>query len=77
MALSGTHPLYGGPSYNYSYPQELDPTELQYFQEQELQDPQQQQAGSYLGQSNYQASQSYTQSFWNRYNKKGGFSAPG
>ena len=66
------HPLYGGPSYDYSYGKDLDPTELQYFQELELQQSlQQRQLSGYLGQSNYNVDQSYTQSFLQRYNKGG------
>lgn len=54
--------LRGGPSYSYSYEQDLDPTEMQYLQEQALQESQQ--AGNFLGQSNYQIKQSYSQSYW-------------
>lgn len=57
MAMQG---LYGGPSYNYSY-QELDPTERQYLQEQALQ-----QASDFLGQSDFQVKQSFSQSHWQR-----------
>lgn len=53
--------LRGGPSYNYSYWQDLDPTERQYLQEQALQESQ---VGGFLGQSNYQVKQSYSQSYW-------------
>ena len=53
--------LRGGPSYNYNYWQDLDPTERQYLQEQALQESQ---AGGFLGQSNYQVKQSYSQSYW-------------
>ena len=60
MAMQG---LYGGPSYHYSY-QELDPTERQYLQEQALQESQQ--ASGFLGQSNFQPKQSFSQSHWQR-----------
>lgn len=66
MAGSAAHSLYGGPSYNYNYQQELDPTEMQYLQGQTLQESQQLQ---HLGQSNYQVNQSYSQSYWQRYHK--------
>ena len=70
---SGYYPLQGGPSYRYSY-QELDPTELQYLQEQQqlyLQESEQAQPGAssygHLGQTGFQAGQSYTQSYWQNY----------
>lgn len=73
------HSLSGGASYNYSFGYEgssgekLDPTELQYFQEQALQlSLQQQQLSGYLGQSNYQVDQSYTQSYLRRFGKASG-----
>ncbi len=59
--------LYGGPSYNYTYgklEEGLDPTEQQYFEEQALQQSLQQHQYQYLGQSNYQAEQSYSQSYF-------------
>ena len=56
--------LRGGPSYNYSY-DELDPTELQYLQEGALQESHQ--AGSFLAKSSFQAHQSFSQSYWQRY----------
>ena len=59
---SSAHPLYGGPSYDYSYQQELDPTEQQYFQELALGESQQL---PHLGQSRYQ--DSYSQSYMQRY----------
>lgn len=61
--------LRGGPSYDYSYGQDLDPTEMQYLQEQALQESLR--AGSFLGQSNYQIKQSYTQSYWKQYSRAG------
>lgn len=71
--------LQGGPSYRYSYlQQEMDPTELQYLQEQQqlyLQESQQLQpggGGAAYGQSGFQAGQSYTQSYWQAYQGKGG-----
>lgn len=77
--MEAGNPLYGGASYNYSNGNEgnsgenLDPTELQYFQEQALQlSLQQQQLGGYLGQSNYQVDQSYSQSYLHKFAKAGG-----
>lgn len=63
--------LRGGPSYNYSYEQDLDPTEMQYLQEQALQESQQ--ASAFLGQSDYQVKQSYSQSYW----RQAGLPLPG
>ena len=72
MAVPSSYALYGGPSYNYNYgKQELDPVELQYFQEQALQQSLQQQQLANLAQSNYNAEHSYTQSFLQRYNRGG------
>ncbi len=64
--------LYGGPSLNYNYGKELDPTEQQYFQEQALQQSLQQQqfAGYRLGQSNYNVEQSYSQNYLQRQRAK-------
>ena len=59
--------LYGGPSYGYSYQQDLDPVEQQYLQEQALQESQQFQ---HMGQSNYHVNQSYSQSYWQRYHRQ-------
>jgi len=69
--------LYGGPSYNYTYQQELDPTEVQYFQEQALQESQQLQQG-FLGQSNYQVNQSFSLSYRQKQHRGSvGFSTSG
>ncbi len=85
MAASSSaaeHPLQGGPSYRYSY-QEMDPTELQYLHEQQqqlyLQESHQQlypggSAAISYGQSGFQAGQSFTQSYLQRYHHgRGGF----
>ncbi len=70
------HSLCGGVSYNYSYGYGGslgETTELQYFQEQALQKSlQQQEFGSYLGQSSYYVDQSYSQSYLHRFGKAGG-----
>ena len=71
-------PLRGGPSYRYSYQQEMDPIELQYLQEQQqlyLQESQQLSGGggaAYGQSSNFQAGQSYTQSYLQAYHGRGG-----
>ena len=56
--------LRGGPSFNYTY-DEMDPTELQYLQGGALQESHQ--AGSFLAKSSFQAHQSFSQSYLQRY----------
>ena len=73
-------PLQGGPSYNYSYQQDMDPTELQYLQEQQqqyLQESLNPEAASYGGQGGFQVGHSYTQSYWQAQQGRGGFSSLG
>lgn len=55
-SLLAMHSLRGGPSYSYSYEQDLDPTEMQFLQGQALQESQQT--------SGQQVNQSYSQSYW-------------
>jgi len=66
--------LYGGPSYNYTYGgagAPPDSTEMQYYEEQALQQSLQPPQFQYLGQSNYDIEQSFSNSHFQKYGKNG------